>query len=210
MSRQPLNSQDIVGLISKLKDSTPDYPTELLAARKASFLQQAVSINLNGNGLGGKGGGDGGIGSSGGTGGTSALGGLSTAQTILLQAVIGVWVIAAMLTAAYVFRDQIIDVLQRNGIVVETAQAPVSEPSVLGSPSPTAEVPTLDFTPTFLATTPGDSSAIEATPAAPSGVQSTPTTSKENPGLHLGQTPGSPDTPNQNKPDKTPKPDKQK
>lgn len=207
MSRQPFNPQDIIGLISKLKDSTPDYPTDLLAARRATFLQQAVVIKIDGSGLSGKGGGDGGIGGSGGSG---ALGGMTTAQTILLQAVIGVWVIAAMLTAAYVFRDQILDLLRENGIVVETTQGPSIESPVPATLSPATETPTIEFTPTIVIPTSGDLPVIEATPDGSSDSQSTPTSPKENPGLHLGQTPGTPDTPNQDKPDKPDKPDKQK
>jgi hypothetical protein len=206
MSKQSLHSQDIIGLISKLKESTPEYPTDLLAARKAAFLQQAVAINIDGNGLSGKGGGDGGIG---GTGGSGALGGMSTAQTILLQAVIGVWVVAAMLTAAYVFRDQIIDLLQDNGIV-EMTQIPSGEFAVPATIVPATEIPTLEFTSTPIPTAPDDLPVIETAPDNSSDSQSTPESTKQNPGLHLGQTPGAPDTPNQNKPDKPDQSDKQK
>lgn len=208
MSKQSLNSQDVIKLLSKLKDNTPDYPVGLMAARKATFLQQAVAIKIDGNGLSGKGGGDGGIGGSGGTGGSGALGGMSTAQAILLQAVIGVWVIAAMLSAAYVFRAQIIDLLQGNGIAVEMTQSLPSESTVPTTMSATPEVPTAEFTPTSLTTAPGDLPVIEATPDGSSGSQNTPDSLKDNPGLHLGQTPGAPERPNQDKPDKTEKTDK--
>src|SRR3990172_3295160 len=138
MSTQLLNSQDVIGLLLKLKDSTPDYPVDLLVARRAAFLQASAAIHLGGSGMSGKGGGDGG---SVGSGGSGAMGGMSTAQSFLLQAVIGVWVIAAMLTAAYVFRDQIIDLLQDNGIVtVEMTQAPSNEPTVHATISPVTEV----------------------------------------------------------------------
>jgi hypothetical protein len=206
MSKQSLHSQDIIGLISKLKESTPEYPTDLLAARKAAFLQQAVAINIDGNGLSGKGGGDGGIG---GTGGSGALGGMSTAQTILLQAVIGVWVVAAMLTAAYVFRDQIIDLLQDNGIM-EMTQIPSGEFAVPATIAPATEIPTIEFTSTPIPTAPDNQPVIETAPDNSSDSQSTPESTKQNPGLHLGQTPGAPDTPNQNKPDKPDQSDKQK
>lgn len=206
MSKPPLHSQDVIGLISKLKEGTPEYPTDLLAARKATFLQQLVAINIAGSGLSGKGGGDGGIGGSGGTGGSGALGGVSTAQTILLQAVIGVWVVAAMLTAAYVFRDQIIDLLQDNGIV-EMTQIPSGEFAVPATIAPATEIPTLEFTSTPIPTAPDDQPVIETAPDNSSDSLSTPESTKQNPGLHLGQTPGAPDTPNQNKPDKPDKPD---
>lgn len=203
MSKPALDSQDIVGLLSKLKDRTPDYPTDLMAARKATFLQTAIALQLTGSGMGGKGGGDSGIGGNGGTGGSGVLGGTSTAQTILLQAVIGVWIIAAMLTAAYVFRDQIIDFLQDNGIVnVEMTQAPSGEFPIPATLAPaTVAVPTAITTPAGTAI-PGVESDIEAMPE----IENAPD-SKDNPGLHLGQTPGAPDTPNQDKPDKPEKPD---
>lgn len=204
MPKQPLNSQDIVGLLSRLKDSTPDYPADLLSARRASFLQQATIIHIKGSG---KGGGDGGLGGSGGSG---ALGGMTTAQTVLLQAVIGVWVVAAMLTAAYVFRDQIIDLLQDNGIV-EVTQVPVLESTASAILPPTATetiVPTITVISPSVTAEPGNLPVIGATADGASGEQGTP--EKDNPGLHLGQTPGAPDTPNQEKPDKPDKPDKTK
>lgn len=202
MSKQFLNSQDVIGLLSKLKDSTPDYPMDLMAARKAAFLKQVIAINMDGSGLSGKGGGDGGLGGSGGSGGSGILGGMSSAQTILLQAVIGVWVIAAMLTAAYVFRDQIIDLLQDNGIVEEITQVPFNEPVVPTSVSPATEAPTTEIT-----STPVHLPETEATAEVPSGIEDIPEDPKQNPGLHLGQTPGAPDTPNQDNPDKPDKPD---
>lgn len=207
MFKQPIDSQDVIRLLSKLKDRTPDYPVDLMAARKATFLQQVVAINIDGNGLSGKGGGDGGIGGSGGSG---TLGGMSTAQAILLQAVIGVWVIAAMLTAAYVFRGQIIDLLQDNGIIVEMTQVPLSESTAPANMSPATEIPTTEVISTSGTATPGDLPVIEATPDGSSGIQDTPDGPKDNPGLHLGQTPGTPDKPNQDKPDKPDQSDKQK
>ena len=139
------------------------------------------------------------------TGGSEALGGASTAQTILLQAVIGVWIIAAMLTAAYVFRDQIIDLLQDNGIVVEMTQAPSSEFPIPATLAPATEVvPTAIMTPAGTAI-PGVESDTEAMPE----IENAPD-SKDNPGLHLGQTPGAPDNPNQDKPDKPDKSGKPK
>jgi hypothetical protein len=208
------NPQDIIGLLSKLKDSTPDYPADLMAARKAAFTKQTLAIKFHGHS--GKGGGDGGSAGSGGSGGSGALGGMSTAQGIMLQAVIGVWIIAAMLTAAYVFRNQIIDLLQNNHIIsVEVTQVPA-----IDSTLPDLITPVAEATPTsiFATATPGapssESPIIEVAPDGSSNIQNTPESTKEDQGLHLGQTPGPPDTPNQdnpgnpNKPDKPDKPDK--
>lgn len=202
MSKQALNSQDVISLLSKLKDRTPDYPVDLMAARRATFLQAVVAIQIHGSGMSGKGGGDGGIGGTGGSGGSGALGGASAAQSILLQAVIGVWIIAAMLTAAYVFRDQIIDLLQDNGIVpVEMTQAPSTEATAPALITPATEISPTAATPISVTAVPGDSLNIEASPEILDNT-------KDDPGLHLGQTPGAPDTPNQDKPDRPDKPNK--
>ena len=154
MFERSLNSQDIIGLLSKLKAGTPDYPAGLMAARKAAFMKQAIALNIHGRGHSGKGGGDGGSAGSGGTSGSGALGGMSTAQGILLQAVIGVWIIAAMLTAAYVFRNQIIDLLQDNHLInVEVTQAPAIDSSLPVLVTPATEISPTVVTPTSITAT---------------------------------------------------------
>jgi len=207
MFKNPQSENEIIGLLSKLKDTTPEYPNDLMAARKAAYMSQIVSIKFDGPKQGGKGGGDGGSGASSGTGGSGALGGMSTVQGILLQAVIGVWIIAGMLTAAYVFRDQIIGLLQNNGIVVEMTQAPlVDAPESITSPNaPTTEIVSPSVTPV-----PDASSAAASDPEGSSEGQTTSENpdDNDNKGLHLGQTPGAPDTPNQDKPNKPDKPEK--
>jgi hypothetical protein len=217
MFGQAPNSQDIIGLLSKLKAGTPDYPASLMAARKAAFMKQAVALKIHGHGPSGKGGGDGGNAGSGGSGGSGALGGMSSAQSILLQAVLGVWIVAAMLTAAYVFRNQIIDLLQENHLIsVEVTQAPVIDSTLPALTTPATELSPTEVTPTSISATatPGTLSSetpgIETTPESSSGIQNTPDGTNGNQGLHLGQTPGPPDTPNQDKPDKPGKPDKPK
>lgn len=206
MLERSFTSNDIIGLLSKLKLKTPDYPVELLAARKAAFLKQAATVHIDSPNQGGKGGGDGGGSLSGGSGGSGALGGMTTAQGILLQAVIGVWVIAAMLTAAYVFRNQIVDLLQDYGVVsVEMTQVPYFD-----SPAPVTEIPSQEVPPTETifptgTAVPGVISNEETSPETSSDTQdaSGPTDeNNDNQGLHLGQTPGPPDPPNQDKPDK--------
>ena len=86
MPGQSFSSRDIIGLLTKLRLKTPDYPSDLMAARKAAFLRQAITIKFNGPKQGGKGGGDGGSLSSGSSG-SGTLGGMSAAQSVLLQAV---------------------------------------------------------------------------------------------------------------------------
>jgi len=146
---------------------------------------------------------------SGGTGGSGTLGGMSTAQGILLQAVIGVWIIAAMLTTAYVFRDQIVDLLQNNEIInVELTQAPFIEPAPPIQVTATTEISPTAATPTSATATPGNLPGIESPPENSSDIPNISDDTEDNPGLHLGQTPGPPDTPNQDKPDKPGKPNK--
>jgi len=209
------SQNEIVNLLSKLKNETPEYPSDLLAARKAAFIEQAVGIQFNGPKQGGKGGGDGGSSSLGGSGGPGALGGMSTAQGFLLQAVVGVWIIAGMLTAAYVFRDQIIDLLQDNGIVVEMTQAPsIDSPApVMVEPAGESPLPVIPPTGAISSSeTPVPETVLEEEVIAEdssgdSAISENPEDTKDNPGLHLGQTPDAPDTPNEKKPDNPNKPD---
>lgn len=207
MLARSLTPDDVMGLLFKLKATTPDYPANLLVERKAAFLKQAIAIKFDGPGQGGSQGGGNGGGS--GPAGSGTLGGASATQGILLYAVIGVWIIAAMLTAAYVFRDQIINLLQDNGIVVEMTQAPAVDAPFPVISSPVIEVPSPEITIPPETATPDTLSDEETPPEALSDTQDTSDT-KEDPGLHLGQTPGTPDVPDQNKPkpDKPEPPDK--
>ena len=201
MPIQFLRPEELIALISKLKDKTPDYPVDLMAARKAAFLSQASAIKIDVNNQGGKGG------QGGASGGPSGIGfgGLSGIEGFLLQAVIGVWIIAAMLTAAYVFRDQIIDILQENDIFVveDTRLSPdaldVSIPPEESLPSvvdmPATETPTTEIVPATENSEPGAQNNAEP-------FESIPDDSKDNPGLHLGQTPGPPEPPGKDKPEK--------
>src|SRR3990172_6915523 len=110
MPKRSLNPKDITTLLGKLKDETPEYPAELLEARKAAFLKQAVTLKIEGKGQGGEGGQEGGTSGSGGSG--TALGGGTAALGFILQAVIGFSVIAAMLLTAFAFRKQIAEILR--------------------------------------------------------------------------------------------------
>jgi len=212
------NQNEIIELLSRLKAETPDYHSDLLAARKAAFINQAVAIQFDGPKQGGKGGGDGGSGTSAGSGGAGTLSGMSAAQGILLQAVVGVWIIAAMLTTAYIFRDRIIDLLQNNGIVVEMMRAPSIESTDPVMVAPAAESPSPDVPPTEItapSATPAPDASSEGESASESSsegqsVSENPDDTKDNQGLHLGQTPGAPDNPNKGKPDKPDKSNKNK
>jgi len=209
MVERSLNSDDIVNLLSKLKAGTSDYPSDLMAARKAAFLSQIATTNFDSPGRGGKGGGDGGSLFNG----SGMFGGMSTVQGILLQAVIGVWIIAAMLTAAYVFRDRIVDLLQDYGIVtVEITQLPSIDSPIPVTGVPSSEIPLTEIAPPSATALPGTSLDGDSTSGGSSNDQDNPSVNPDDPqddtGLHLGQTPGTPDTPNQDKPGKPEKPEK--
>ena len=225
MPKRSLNPKEIISLLSKLKSETPEYPTELLDARKAAFLKQASTLKIQGKGQGGEGGQEGGTG--GATGSGPALGGGTGVQGFLLQALVGFSVMAALLLTAFAYREQISEILNnRNDLVVvaETGTTPVlSTPTAVATNtlgltgSPTAVTPTSTPTGVELIDVEGitiidGTLYVDGIPA----ITGTPSGTKPNPGLHLGQTPGTPAAPgqgnpgNQNqpdKPDKTKKPD---
>ena len=220
MSKRSINPREIIRLLSKLKSETPEYPAELLDARKAAFLKQAVTLKIEGKGQGGEGGQEGGTGGAGG----SALGGGTAAQGFLLQALVGFLVVAALLLTAFAYREQIGEILKNGNNLVaiaETGTAPVlTTPTALAtvSPgltgSPTAVTPTSTPTGVELISVEGitvidGTLYVDGIPA----ITGTPGGTKPNPGLHLGQTPGTPAAPgqgnpgNQNQPDKPDRPD---
>ena len=74
MANKPLKPKEVTDLLSKLKSTTPDYPADLMAARRAAFVKKAIAVKLEGKGPGGKGGQHGGSGGSGTTAGGSVAG----------------------------------------------------------------------------------------------------------------------------------------
>ena len=167
MSEEPLERQDIIELLAKLKAETPDYPADLVEARKAAYLKQIVEIQISRKDQGGEAGKQGRAG--GGSGSGAALGGGTLAQGISLKAAIAVGVVIAMLTAAYLFRDQIVDFLAENNIinVEETSTAPiVPAPAGLATEAPTLSAPSSGNGATE--STPGFGQS-PATPTAPVG-----------------------------------------
>ena len=226
-SMKTLKPQEIAELLSKLKAETPEYPSNLLAAKKAAFLKQAVNIKLSGKGPGGQQGGSGGSGGGSGT----LLSGGSTTQGVLLQALLGFWIVVALLTTAYAFRNQITDILKGNEVA---ALEESSQPSIVSSPlappvgtpvpslsEPDSIIPAtdVDASPTGVVSGLGDTNMNGATviqEGTPDAESASNEKDKDNPGLHLGQTPGAPAAPglgnpgNVNQPDKPTKPDKTK
>jgi hypothetical protein len=215
MANKPLKPKEVTDLLSKLKSTTPDYPNDLMTARKAAFVKKAIAIKLEGKGPSGKGGQHGGSGGSG-----TTAGGAIAGHGFLWPAVVGVLVAAAMFLAGYIYREQIMNLLD-NPTLVESP-APTDLPTltpipVTPTPLPTSTGIAITETPTMGTLEPGDTIIINGTPFVvdPFGrpvVAGTP--DGTNPGLHLGQTPGTPAAPGQgnpgniNQPDKPDKPDK--
>jgi len=211
VSKKPMDTKEITDLLSKLKAETPDYPSDLLAAKRAAFLKQAVNIKIDGNGQGGQ---QSGTGSSG-----TALGGGAVGPGVL-QALIGISIVAAMLLAVYAYRDQITDVLQGNVVI---AQEDNSQPSI--SPSPLAPetvtalpgplaleeaAPPVEITSTVTSGASLDDTDINGASvvAGTAGAEVAAEKTKTNSGLHLGQTPGTPAAPGQGNPGNINKPEK--
>ena len=168
MANKSLEPRDIIRLLGKLKEETPDYPANLVEARKYSFLKQIVDTQISsqgrngdGNQGGGTGGQKGGSGSARGAGGSgAALGGGSTFLGFSLKMVFAVGAAVVMLTAAYLYRDQIVEYLAENEII--SSQESASSPFDSTSDSLAQATPTAITAPTFGA--PGSGSA--ATQAA--------------------------------------------
>lgn len=212
--RKPLKREEITELLSKLKDETPEYPSEMMAARKAAFLDKAVNI-LDGKGQGGEGGQQGGSGGSGGSGGT--LGG-AVAPGSMLQVLIGVGLAAAIFLAAYAIRDQVPEDVQGNESAVQI-ESSLPQPAITFTPSAPATitaVPSSSAT-AFAAISGLDTSVVNVDDMIINGasiVEGTPEPAsdeiKTNSGLHLGQTPGTPAAPGQGNPGNPNKPEKDK
>lgn len=148
MPDKPLEHQEIVRLLAKLKEDTPEYPADLLEARKYSYLKQIVDLKISAEGQqGGQKGGKAGPGGAGGVGG--ATGGGATFLGLPLKTALAIGAAILMLTAGYLFRDQIVEVLADNGLITteETAAPPfASTPGSPGEGTPTAfEAPTFEL-----------------------------------------------------------------
>ena len=144
MAKKPLNDQEIIELISKLREETPEYPPELMKSRKSGFLERVAELKDSGSDRGGGGrygGGSGGDSeirwsASGALGGGTATSGFSTKTALF----IGLAVV--LLTLAYLFRNQIVDFLAENEIITvqETATPTCESLSAVQKETPTATI----------------------------------------------------------------------
>lgn len=163
------SDQEIIRLLSNLRNSGAIYPPDLLSARRASFMKHAAQLELVHE-----------------TAGNSARGGSGKTNILsnpLLETVLVVAIVAEALAASYIYRDKLLNWLQPTpstpAAVQESAPPSVVElsptfitvtPIATSTPSPTG---TMEITPTFS----DNSKVVDVTPNP-----------KDNPGLHLGQT----------------------
>lgn len=171
MPEKSFEHKDIVELLAKLKEETPEYPSKLVESRKESFLKQVLDLGSSGKGgdsgsgsdSGDEGpkGGASGTGKSGGSGkpgrstgpggssgsggssrpgslsgsgrpGTSAGGGTSALGFgISLKSALTFGAVVLLLTAAYIFREQIAEYLAENNI---TNAQETAAPSIASAP----------------------------------------------------------------------------
>lgn len=205
-------NQDIVNLLTKIKETEPGYPQHLLAARRKRYLIQMGQISL---------------GMSAGTGIRQAIkstgpttSGMTTST--LLEAALVVAIIVEAGAVAYFYRDRLADALRT--VTSSTEVQEITSPATV-TPSPpqdtptspvaltsTLEAPTVSAVPSSMNNTPAltlSPSLVESTPpvSAPStGIASTPTPHDDN-GNHYGQTP-KPERTKENNGDPPPKDEK--
>ncbi len=208
MTKKSLEQKDIINLLAKLREDSPEYPAQLAKSRKESFLKQIVDIKVSGEGQdrgggqsgsdegkkGGRGGSGGvrgsgksskppkprGKGSSGGAGwagsrsGTGGSGtGLRRGATglgleISLKSALAFGAVVILLTAAYLFRHQIGEVLAENNLIRGEETAAPSFAS--SSAEQTTDTPTVRLVP--VAGTPSPGSAGTGGPISDSGSDS--------------------------------------
>jgi len=210
MPKRSLDPKDIINLLSKLKEQTPEYPADMLEARKAAFLKQAANLKIQGDGNGGD------AGNSGSGGSNAALGGGAASSGFLFQALVAFSVVAALLLTAFAYRKQISKIISGNELAaveeISTSSLVVSTPTGGITLSPEVTPSATEPTPTgtiFVTTTGLENTIILIIDGTPVFiVDGTPDGTKTNPGLHLGQTPGTPAAPGQGNPGNVNQPDK--
>lgn len=190
------DDQEIIRLLTKLKEAESAYPQDLLAARRERFLQQMGEVGL-------------GIGA--GMAAREALknanaSAASTAGSTIPSTLLEVALVAAIIleagTVAYFYRDKVSDALKTvvtaAGLqeVTPPAQTIASEAPMIASPSPaftyTSALPTTTPIPPGLTVTgtpePGVADITDPLTEPVIQVQTTPRP-KDNNGNHYGQTP---------------------
>ena len=198
--KQKYSDQDVVKLLSNLKNAEQSYPSEMIQSRRDMYMQQAAAMAILTKTSGG--------GTPAGEGGASASGtgtgtGLFSLRTFFETALV-ITIMVEAGVAAYIYRDQIADFINSTLFpTVEVAANPTDDPSftpaavpVTGdelateSPAVTATV-TVTVTDTPFPNLVTESSAPvvqEDTNSNNLQVESTPPP-VDNPGNHYGNTP---------------------
>jgi hypothetical protein len=188
--QRQMNQSELFALLGQLKNKKVEYPDDLLEARRAGFVAQITAMGStlqSGHGEGGSGSssGSGGSGGTGGTGGTSIPGAPVHAFETALQYVLAGVVTVMAGTIAYVYQDEIRELINPPAPTVEVIdyESPTSTPlsTDTGVPSPSS-TPTFVITPT---PQPDEDNPPAATRVVPT---STPEPVNTHPGLHKGQT----------------------
>lgn len=204
--------QQIVELLTKLKEHGGTYPKKLLASRRQFFLSQMASVGM---GLGiGEGLKAAGKASKGGV--LSHISGISASS--IVETVLVLAIVAQASVIAYVYRDKLIDLI--NTISSSALAVPTDITIPVTGSSPTNSI--VSDTPTATSTEISTASpSSTATPLPPISVNNngsdathvnstspavTPSPTKDNPGNHYGQTP----KPEKTKEKNVPKPTKVK
>ena len=179
--------QDVVSLLTKLKNTGGGYPSQLLASRRQNYLMQVANIGL-GLGIGG---GHKIITKSG----KSAAGSPPVAGTLIETALV-VAIVAQAGAAAYIYRDKLKEMIQSFSSSPRVEE--VASPPVVTSPlpqipitAPESETPVISETPMDTPTTgtPAPNLVGESNQADGNNqIASTPDPNGNN-GNHYGQTP---------------------
>jgi hypothetical protein len=162
MAKKSLKQKDIVDMLSELRNETPEYPPELMRSRKTTFIKRVVDLKISGTSQDGKGGYKGGDDGPKWGGGVTweELSGGAAATGSSTKTMIAIGIVVALLTAAFLFRNQIVELLVENEIinVAETAAPSIaSTPTERATATPTPTAPLFGAPP----------SGTEATKAAP-------------------------------------------
>ncbi len=201
--KQALNEQEVIRLLTSLKNAENEYPPDLLKSRREMFIQQsalaaasmntALDVNNNGANAGGSS-------SSAPAASSSAPASIGT----ILQTVLIVAIVVEAGVATYLYRDKIAGFfssvfsprVEQIGIPPDQSSSPDNLPSTADAaltetPVPTMTDPSASTGETHSVTTPQNGGSNNA--GTGSGGSNNPpavsTPQPTKPGLHLGQTP---------------------
>jgi hypothetical protein len=176
---------DVAKLLAKLKKEEDQYPSDLFASRRQGYIRRVAEIGV-------------GLGVSGALKTTlkaSKAGASATTTTIggLVEAALVVAIVAEASAAAYIYRDQIGDVIESYSSQTQVYEVPPTSENFVPSPAEIAlsEPPEITETPEETSTVTTEfASVTDGLDNLTQDVQinSTPDPNGNN-GLHLGQTP---------------------